>query len=62
MQLNLEEDCYCCRFKECTVFDTEGKELGQIYDVIQTKNNDVYWIKKTKRIINSSIKNIVTRY
>ena len=30
------------------VVDTEGNELGKIYDVIQTKNNDVYWIRKPK--------------
>ena len=41
--VELEEDCYfIADLRECTVFDIEGKELGQIYDVIQTKNNDVF--------------------
>ena len=32
---------------ECNVYDDEGEFLGKISEVIQTKNNDVYWIKKT---------------
>ena len=35
----------------CTVFDTDNNELGKIYDVIQTKNNDVYWIRKPKELL-----------
>ena len=36
--VELEEDCYfLADLRECTVFDTTGKELGRIYDVIQTK-------------------------
>ena len=38
----------------------EGKELGQIYDVIQTKNNDVYWIRKPKELLIPVLKSIVT--
>ena len=34
--------------KGCEVYDVNSKFLGKIYDVIQTKNNDVYWIKKTE--------------
>lgn len=33
--------------KECSVYDDEGTFLGKIFDVIKTKNNDVYWIKKS---------------
>ena len=59
--VELEEDCYfLADLRECTVFDTEGKELGQIYDVIQTKNNDVYWIRKPKELLIPVLKSIVT--
>ena len=59
--VELEEDCYfLADLRECTVFDTEGKELGRIYDVIQTKNNDVYWIRKPKELLIPVLKSIVT--
>ena len=59
--VELEEDCYfIADLRECTVFDIEGKELGQIYDVIQTKNNDVYWIRKPKELLIPVLKSIVT--
>ena len=58
--VELEEDCYfLADLRECTVFDTEGKELGRIYDVIQTKNNDVYWIRKPKELLIPVLKSIV---
>lgn len=58
--VELEEDCYfLADLRECTVFDTEGKELGEIYDVLQTKNNDVYWIKKPKELLIPVLKDIV---
>lgn len=41
------------------VFDTEGKNLGEIADVIQTKNNDVYWIKKPKELLIPVLEDIV---
>ncbi len=41
----------CADLIECTVFDTDGKELGKVYDVIQTKNNDVYWIREPKEVL-----------
>ncbi|MCI5727488.1 MAG: ribosome maturation factor RimM [Clostridium sp.] len=41
------------------VVDTEGNELGKIYDVIQTKNNDVYWIKKPKELLIPVLEDIV---
>ena len=41
------------------VFDTEGKDLGAIYDIIETKNNDVYWIKKPKELLIPVLENIV---
>ena len=58
--VKLEEDCYfLADLRECTVFDTEGKELGKIYDIIQTKNNDVYWIRKPKELLIPVLKSIV---
>ena len=41
------------------VYDTEGKDLGPIYDVIETKNNDVYWIRKPKELLIPVLKEIV---
>ncbi|MGL5416652.1 MAG: ribosome maturation factor RimM [Clostridium sp.] len=41
------------------VFDTEGKDLGEIYDIIETKNNDVYWIRKPKELLIPALLNIV---
>lgn len=43
----------------CTVFDTDNNELGKIYDVIQTKNNDVYWIRKPKELLIPVLEDIV---
>ncbi|HJD00183.1 ribosome maturation factor RimM [Candidatus Arthromitus sp. SFB-turkey] len=40
-------DYFIADIKECNVYDDEGEFLGKISEVIQTKNNDVYWIKKT---------------
>lgn len=41
--MELEEDCYfIADLVKCVVFDTNGKELGKIDEVIQTKSNDVY--------------------
>ena len=58
--VELDEDCYFfADLKECTVYDTEGKEIGPIYDIIQTKNNDVYWIRKPKELLIPVLKDIV---
>lgn len=47
-EILLEEGNYfIADIKECNVYDDEGTFLGKIFDVIKTKNNDVYWIKKT---------------
>lgn len=56
----LEEGTYYVSdLVKCTVFDTENNELGQIYDVIQTKNNDVYWIRKPKELLIPVLEDIV---
>ena len=58
--VELEEDCYFLSdLRQCTVFDTNGKELGKIFEVIQTKNNDVYWIKKPVELLIPVLKDIV---
>lgn len=50
--VELEEDTYFITdLIGCNVVDTEGKELGPIYEVLQTKNNDVYWIRKPKELL-----------
>ena len=57
----LEEDTYyIADIIGCNVYDTEGKDLGKIYDVIQTKNNDVYWIRKPKELLIPVLLDIVT--
>lgn len=57
----LEEDSYyIADIIGCTVYDTNGKDLGKIFDVIQTKNNDVYWIKKPKELLIPVLLEIVT--
>ncbi len=40
-------DYFIADIKECNVYDENGAFLGRVSDVIKTKNNDVYWIKKT---------------
>ena len=58
--VELEEDCYfIADLKGCTVVDTEGNDLGKIYDVLQTKNNDVYWIRKPKELLIPVLLDIV---
>ena len=41
------------------VFDTEDEDLGAIYDIIETKNNDVYWIRKPKELLVPALLDIV---
>ena len=42
------------------VFDTEGKDLGIVYDVVQTGANDVYWIQDPQELLIPALKTIVT--
>lgn len=55
----LEGEDYICDIIGCTVYDTEDKDLGEVFDVISTKNNDVYWIKKPKELLIPVLKDIV---
>lgn len=57
---NLEEDEFYVRdLIGIHVFDTLGNDLGEIYDIIETKNNDVYWIRKPKELLIPVLKDIV---
>lgn len=57
-ELSDDED-YVCDIIGCTVYDTEDKDLGKVFDVISTKNNDVYWIKQPKELLIPVLKDIV---
>ncbi|GAB6170033.1 ribosome maturation factor RimM [Clostridium carnis] len=58
--VELEEDCYFITdLIGCEVFDTNGKNLGKIYEVLQTKNNDVYWIREPKELLIPVLLDIV---
>ena len=50
---------YVVDLKECTVYDTNEKELGRVFDVINTPNNDVYWIKEPKELLIPVLRDIV---
>lgn len=44
----------------CNVFDTDNKELGKVYDVIETGSNDVYWVKGgEEEVLIPALKDIV---
>jgi 16S rRNA processing protein RimM len=43
----------------CNVYDTEGVDLGLVFDVLETKNNDVYWIKEPKQLLIPVLRDIV---
>lgn len=43
----------------CSVLDTDNHELGKVYDVIFTKNNDVYWVKGNKELLIPVLEHIV---
>lgn len=58
--VELPEDTYFITdLLGCTVFDTNGFEYGTIKEVINTPNNDVYWVKGKKEILVPVLKEIV---
>ncbi|MCM1991092.1 ribosome maturation factor RimM [Oceanirhabdus seepicola] len=60
--VQLEEgEYYVADLIGCMVFDENGLQLGQIYDVISTGSNDVYWVKddKKKDVLIPVLKEIV---
>lgn len=54
-----EDTYYIADIIGATVYDTDGKDLGKIAEVIQTKNNDVYWIKKPQELLIPVLEDIV---
>jgi 16S rRNA processing protein RimM len=44
----------------CKVFDENDSEIGEIFDVIQTPSNDVYWIKGKTEVLVPALKTIVS--
>ncbi len=54
-----EDTYYVSDLKKCFVYDTKGNNLGKIFDVISTKNNDVYWIKEPKELLVPVLRDIV---
>lgn len=50
---------YVSDLKKCIVYDTNDKEIGRVFDVISTPNNDVYWIKQPKEVLIPVLRDIV---
>ncbi|BCZ48053.1 ribosome maturation factor RimM [Clostridium gelidum] len=50
---------YVSDLKQCTVYDTGEKEIGRVFDVISTPNNDVYWIQQPKEVLIPVLRDIV---
>jgi 16S rRNA processing protein RimM len=44
----------------CKVFDDNNIEIGEVFDVIQTPSDDVYWIKGNTEVLVPALKNIVS--
>ena len=58
--LELPEDSYyVADLIDCSVFDTDGEELGKVFDVLSTPGNDVYWVKGKKEVLIPVLKDIV---
>jgi len=50
---------YISDLKECIVYDINEKELGKVFDVLSTPNNDVYWIREPKELLIPVLRDIV---
>ncbi len=60
--MELDEDSYyIADLLDCVVYDTDGEELGKVYQVIETGSNDVYWVKGEgkKDVLVPALKTIV---
>lgn len=60
--MELDEDSYyIADLLDCVVYDTDGEELGKVYQVIETGSNDVYWVKGEgkKDVLIPALKTIV---
>jgi len=59
-----EGEFYVADIIDCSVYEENGKELGKVYDVIETGSNDVYWIKGSKdkkELLIPALKTIVQK-
>ena len=54
-----KDEYFIEELKGMKVYDSEDNYLGEVYDVIQTGSNDVYWIQKPKELLIPALKNIV---
>ena len=45
----------------CKVLDEDENYLGKVKDVLQTKNNDVYWVEGEKELLVPALKTIVVK-
>ncbi|KOF58143.1 MULTISPECIES: ribosome maturation factor RimM [Clostridium] len=56
-----EGQYFIADIKGCSVFDENEEYLGKVYDVISTKNNDVYWVKRKdmEDLLIPVLKNII---
>ncbi|MGN9160184.1 ribosome maturation factor RimM [Clostridium sulfidigenes] len=56
-----EGSYYVADLMDCYVYDTDGEELGKVYDVIATGSNDVYWVKSEGKedVLVPALKTIV---
>ncbi len=56
-----EDSYYIADLIGCRVEDTDGQELGKVFDVIETGSNDVYWVKGEgkKEVLIPALKDIV---
>lgn len=54
-----ENEDYVCDIIGSKIYDSKEKFLGEVFDVISTKNNDVYWIKEPKELLIPVLPDIV---
>ena len=55
-----EGEFYFADIIDCIVYEENGREIGKVYDVIETGSNDVYWVKEGKKqLLIPALKTIV---
>jgi 16S rRNA processing protein RimM len=54
-----EGSYYVADLIDCSVLDSDGEELGKVFDVLHTPGNDVYWVKGNKEVLIPVLKDIV---
>ena len=59
---NLEEGRYfVADIIGCNVVDENGKKFGNVFDVIFTGSNEVYWVKGEEEILIPALKSVVSK-